>query len=291
MLNAFLANLWYGLSVIESVLESAQSTVNGLLMAAGPFMLLAAVIKRVEVIAAFRAAWREIRTNLGILAFNALVTVPLLAVPVAAQRDIVPRLDALVGFWEAVPFGLAVFAAIVIVDFAAYWRHRFEHSRTLWPIHATHHADEAMNWLSLRRKHPLGEAFSMVIDLVPVLLLGLPIGAIIIAMIMRTAWGYFIHADVPWTLGKVGSVLISPAAHRLHHIRDEKLMGANYGNTVTMWDQLFGTYVDPTPYLNCETGIAEGTRGFLGELARPFEKRYWRAQAAETASEQHASSV
>jgi hypothetical protein len=27
--------------------------------------------------------------------------------------------------------------------------------------------------------------------------------------------GYFIHADLPWTLGLMGKVLMSPAAHRL----------------------------------------------------------------------------
>ena len=57
-------------------------------------------------------------------------------------------------------------------------------------------------------------------------------------------------------------------------------MGANYGNTVTLWDRRFGTYRDPAPHLNCETGIAEGTRGFLGELGRPFEGRYWKRESA-----------
>ncbi len=62
-------------------------------------------------------------------------------------------------------------------------------------------------------------------------------------------------------------------------------MGANYGNTVTLWDKLFGTYTDPAPYVNCETGIAEGTRDFLGELARPFEARYWRKPEAPAAEQ------
>jgi sterol desaturase/sphingolipid hydroxylase (fatty acid hydroxylase superfamily) len=60
-------------------------------------------------------------------------------------------------------------------------------------------------------------------------------------------------------------------------------MGSNYGNTIALWDQLFGTYVDPAPYINCETGIAEGTRDFLGELARPLEKRYRRRGNADFA--------
>ena len=29
--------------------------------------------------------------------------------------------------------------------------------------------------------------------------------------IVRHAWGFFIHADLPWTLGPAGSVFISPS--------------------------------------------------------------------------------
>ena len=113
------------------------------------------------------------------------------------------------------------------------------------------------------------------VDVWLLFLLGFPQWAVAGAIFLRSWWGFFIHADVPWTLGALGKVLISPAAHRLHHIRDEALMGANFGNTVTLWDRLFGTYVDPAGHLDCETGIAEGTRGLLGELGRPFERRYW----------------
>ena len=93
---------------------------------------------------------------------------------------------------------------------------------------------------------------------------------IALAAVIRSWWGFFIHADLPWTLGPLGKVLMSPAAHRLHHIDDLVLCGANYGNTLTLWDRLFGTYVDPQPYLNCATGVCGGSRGLVGELARPF---------------------
>ena len=86
---------------------------------------------------------------------------------------------------------------------------------------------------------------------------------------------------MPWTLGPLGEILVSPAAHRLHHIRDETLMGSNYGNMLTLWDRLFGTWLDPAPHLGCATGIAEGTRGVWGELARPWEARYRRTPAPE----------
>lgn len=268
----------------EAFLEPLREAVFGLVPAALVFMALAIILKRDKVLEGLVAARREIGTNLGLLLFNALVLVPLVALPITALRDSVPRAEVLLAFWQSLPAVLVLLAAIMAIEFAAYWRHRFEHSRALWRIHATHHADEAMNWLTLHRKHPLGEVFSMAVDLIPALLLGLPTGAIVMAVMVRSAWGYFIHADVPWTLGVFGKVLMSPAAHRLHHIRDEALMGANYGNTVTLWDRLFGTYTDPAPHVNCETGIAEGTRDVAGELLRPFEPRYWKA-APEVASE------
>ncbi len=261
------------------VLENLQTNVGELVLPGLVFVALAITVKRKQVLEGLKAARREIGTNLGLMLFNALVLVPLMALPVTMLRDAIPRFEPLLAFWDAVPAVLTLLAAIAAIDFAAYWRHRFEHSPALWRIHATHHADEAMNWLTLHRKHPLGEALSLAVDLLPALLLGLPVGAIVLASLVRAWWGYLIHADVPWTLGLLGEVLMSPAAHRLHHIRDEALMGANYGNTITLWDRLFGTWTDPAPYVNCETGIAEGTRDLAGELLRPFEARYWRGSA------------
>ena len=262
--------------MIDFVLDPVRREFVELLPLAVLFGALAFVTKRRAMIDAVRRARPEITTNVVLLLINAAVIVPLLAVPLMTGQSFIPRSAALVAFWEGVPGVLSVIAAILLIDLAAYWRHRLEHVRALWPIHATHHADEAMNWLSVRRKHPLGEIVAMISDGLIVLLLGLPFWAIAVAYLLRGWWGYFIHADVPWTLGPLGKVLISPAAHRLHHIRDEELMGTNFGNTVTLWDKLFGTYLDPAPYVNCETGIAEGTRDALGELARPFEARYWR---------------
>jgi sterol desaturase/sphingolipid hydroxylase (fatty acid hydroxylase superfamily) len=262
--------------MIETILETLRTEGAELFPLAVLFGTIAYVTKRDALRAAVLRARGETVTNLLLLLVNALIVVPLIGVPIVTGQSLLPRPEVLTGFWTALPGVVAVVAALLAVEFAAYWRHRFEHLRALWPIHATHHADEAMTWLSVRRKHPLGEALSILVDTVPVILLGLPFWAIATALIIRGWWGYFIHADVPWTLGPVGKVLISPAAHRLHHIRDEALMGTNFGNMVTLWDRLFGTWMDPAPYVNCETGIAEGTRDAWGELARPFEARYWR---------------
>jgi sterol desaturase/sphingolipid hydroxylase (fatty acid hydroxylase superfamily) len=267
--------------VIESTLEILRGEVAELAPLVVLFGVLAYVTKRRAILAAVRRARGEISTTVILLLINAVIFGPLLFLPVMIGQTELPRPQVLLDVWTALPGAVSVVAAVLLTEFAAYWRHRLEHVRALWPVHATHHADEAMTWLSVRRKHPLGELLSVLIDTTPVILLGLPVWAIAVAMLIRGWWGYFIHADVPWTLGPFGKLFISPAAHRLHHIRDEALMGTNYGNMLTVWDKLFGTYLDPAPYVNCETGIAEGTRDAWGELARPFEARYWRGSAEE----------
>jgi len=271
------------------MLSAAQEALIKIAPVALVFMALAVLMKRERVVAALVAARGEITTNFGLLLINTAVLVPLVTVPLIAFQHAVPRVPVLPDLWASLPRVVVFILAMLVLEFAAYWRHRFEHSRELWRIHATHHADEAMNWLTLHSKHPLGELFSLVVDLIPALLLGLPVWAVMGAALVRSWWGYFIHADVPWTLGAFGKVLISPAAHRLHHIRDEALMGANYGNTFTLWDRVFGTYTDPAPYVNCATGIAEGTRNLGGELLRPFEVRYWKRRPAPVTADQSAA--
>lgn len=260
---------------MEMFAPHAEGALIWLAMTGTVFGALALLMKRKAIGSAMARARGEFTTNLGLVLVNLVLFGPLFAVPEGMIRDQLVAVPALAAFWTGLNEFLVLFAAIVIADFVVYWRHRLEHHPLLWPIHATHHADTAMHWLSVQRKHPLSKLLSVLVDVWLLFLLGLPEWAIAGAIFLRSWWGYFIHCDVPWTLGVFGKVLISPAAHRLHHIRDEELMGTNFGNTVTLWDKLFGTYADPAPYVDCETGIAEGTRGFLGELARPFERRYW----------------
>lgn len=248
------------------------------------FALLALVTKRRRIVDAVKRTRGEFTTNLGMVVINTIVLAPLFTLSSSTVHGWLGTLPALVEFWASTNNLWSLIAALLALEFAAYWRHRLEHTKWFWLVHATHHADEQMSWFTLLRKHPFGHLLSAVVDGIFAILLGLPIGIVVLASVMRSWWGFFTHADVPWTLGIVGEFMISPAAHRLHHIRHEELMGSNYSNTFTLWDRLFGTYVDPRPYLNCETGIAEGTRGIFGELARPFERRYWsRSQPTQTA--------
>jgi sterol desaturase/sphingolipid hydroxylase (fatty acid hydroxylase superfamily) len=46
------------------------------------------------------------------------------------------------------------------------------------------------------------------------------------------------HANLRWTFGPLGRILVSPAYHRLHHATD--IQDANLGVVLTIWDVLVG---------------------------------------------------
>ena len=259
---------------METFADHARVTLGWLIAMGALAGLIAWVAKGRGAFDDLTASRQELVTNLALALCNGILLAPLLLFPADLLHTAVGAPSPLVGFWADTNPVLAAGAAILLAELAVYWRHRLEHHPLLWRFHATHHADEDLHWLSVLRKHPVSSLFSKMADILPLLALGLPPEVIFITNMVRSVWGYFIHADVPWTLGYAGKWLMSPAAHRLHHIRDEALMGTNYGNTLTLWDRVFGTYCDPAPYLNCATGIEEGTRDFLGELKRPWERRY-----------------
>lgn len=255
---------------MESLASDTLAKMLLLAPAALLFAVLAVMVKRQQVWAALTRSKNETFTNIGLVAVNTLAIVPLLVLPTERWNEAIAVFPVLATFWDSQPAILVFAATFLASEFVVYWRHRLEHSRLLWPIHAVHHSDTAMTWLALLRKHPLSYALSLFVNVSVLLLAGLPIWAIALAALVRTWWGYFIHADVPWTLGPLGKWLISPAAHRLHHIDDLDLCGSNYGGVLTLWDRLFSTYVDPRPYIDCTTGVDGGSRGLAGELTRPF---------------------
>ncbi len=256
---------------MDSLFDGARDVAWALLPATIVFGLVSLVVHRRRFVAVVGGVRRETLTNLALVAINSVLLAGVFALAmdsVHLQLRLFPRLA---DFWTGVPQIALLLLALLIDEFIVYWRHRIEHHRVLWPIHATHHSDEAMTWLTLFRKHPLSHLFGNLVDAIPLILLGFPAWAVAGSALIRTWWGYFIHADLPWTLGSFGRVLMSPAAHRLHHIDDEVLMGQNFGGFFSIYDRMFGTFDDASDHLRCKTGIAGGSRTAAGELMRPLQ--------------------
>jgi sterol desaturase/sphingolipid hydroxylase (fatty acid hydroxylase superfamily) len=163
--------------------------------------------------------------------------------------------------------------AVFLGDFIGYWRHRLEHTKWLWPTHAIHHSDEEMTWLTLNRFHPINRITTTVIDSAFLMAMGLPSWAVIANSLVRNYYGYFIHADLPWTYGPLGKVFVSPAMHQWHHAKDIEYAGTNFATVFSIFDRVFGTFALPGP-CTVPLGIAQEIgQNVPAQLAHPF--RAW----------------
>lgn len=238
-----------------------------------------------------RAASSEVRTNMILLAVDAALIAPLLALMVAAvgawmQSNGLRFFSTEV--WSALPAWLVLFIAVFIGDFVGYWRHRLEHTSLLWPTHAIHHSDTAMTWTTLFRFHPLNRLTTALIDTSALALLGLPPWALATNLLIRHYYGMFIHMDLPWTYGPLGRALVSPAMHRWHHVRDADGAGANFATVFSVFDQAFRTHHVPGP-CTVPLGVRDDIgAGALAQLVWPLRVlfRLWPRRSALSSATQ-----
>jgi len=123
---------------------------------------------------------------------------------------------------------------------AANWLAHFADHRLgfLWRFHALHHSQEELSVLTSFRAHPLMHTTGFVLATVPVVVLmpGRPIAPVLITIYVCI--GTMQHANLRWTYGPAGRVIVSPAYHRLHHAREDQSI--NLGVVLTIWDVLAG---------------------------------------------------
>ena len=184
---------------------------------------------------------------------------------------------------------VVVVAVILIgIDAMNWFAHVANHrSAALWRLHALHHSQEDMSVFTTFRTHPLVHA-SYLPALVPALVLGASGPAPSAAIIAYGCLVTLPHANLRWTFGPAGRILVSPAYHRLHHARSpiDARGAVNFGFVLVCWDRLARRAAFPTGDTPIETGIAgrpvpveqvgraSGVAGVvLAQLAQPFRLR------------------
>ncbi len=146
----------------------------------------------------------------------------------------------------ALPLWGEVLLTILIFDFIIWAQHLITHKIPfLWRFHRVHHSDVDIDVTTAIRFHPVEIAFSMVLKIGLVYLLGPAALGIILFEIILNGSAMFNHANIKlplWLDAIVRRVLVTPDMHRVHHsvTRDEH--DTNYGFALSIWDQMFGTY-------------------------------------------------
>ena len=144
-------------------------------------------------------------------------------------------------------YALQVLTIFVTADFLAYWRHRAEHSRFLWPVHKVHHSPHELHAAN-NLGHPLQSLFSWAFIGVPMSLIQIDgPAAPAIAGLTVAFLATYIHSPIDIHFGKLRLVLVDNRYHRIHHSLEPHHIDKNFGICFSLWDRLFGTAVDPKP--------------------------------------------
>jgi sterol desaturase/sphingolipid hydroxylase (fatty acid hydroxylase superfamily) len=80
-----------------------------------------------------------------------------------------------------------------------------------------------------------------------VLMLGPSVLAVVLFEIILNAGAMFSHANIalPGRLDRVLRIIIvTPDMHRVHHSVLRREHGSNFGFNLSVWDRLFGTYIE-----------------------------------------------
>lgn len=159
-----------------------------------------------------------------------------------------PTLEGLVPFLDGRPF-LTFAAYLVILDFADYWRHRFQHRFAWWwALHSIHHAQRQMTFWTDDRNHVLDDIFAGVWTGALALLIGVPPAQFPLILLAMKFVESFSHLNARLGFGRFGAyALVSPHYHRLHHAIEhatpphDRAYGCNFAAVFPVWDLLFGT--------------------------------------------------
>ena len=134
--------------------------------------------------------------------------------------------------------------AVLLMDafnWLAHWsNHRWA---ALWRFHAVHHSQEELSVLTSFRAHPLVHT-SFLISVIPVVVLSSNATVPATVITVYICLSSLPHANLPWTFGPLGKVIVSPAYHRLHHASKGRI-DLNLGSVFTIWDVMTRRAVFP----------------------------------------------
>ncbi|MGD8642630.1 MAG: sterol desaturase family protein [Gammaproteobacteria bacterium] len=186
--------------------------------------------------------------NLGIVALNTVILRLLFPAAAVGVAVFVSEQEWGILNYYQIPLALAIVLSVVAMDFVIYLQHVLVHAvPALWRLHRVHHADLDYDLTTGARFHPIEIILSMFIKFATIVVLGPPVIAVVIFEVILNSMAMFNHGNIRLPKG-VDRVLrwlvVTPDMHRVHHSVEDNEANSNYGFNLSIWDRLFGTYID-----------------------------------------------
>lgn len=225
--------------------------------------------------------WRHALPNLFFTFTTIIVNFTLAFLLLNSADWVVANNFGIINWIPNMPLWMYVVVGILLMDFiGAYLVHYVEHKvKPLWMVHLVHHSDHKVDTTTANRHHPLESVIRFTFTLAGVFIIGAPIAIVMLYQSMSLVATQFTHANIklPKKVDKALSyVLVSPDMHKVHHHYVLPYTDSNYGNIFSIWDRLFGTYMEfdrDTLVYGVDVFPDEEKNSSINELLKqPFQK-------------------
>ena len=137
-------------------------------------------------------------------------------------------------------------ATFVLLDFGEYFYHLFMHKAgRLWKFHAVHHSDTVVDVSTTLREHPCETFIRNAFTIAWIFLSGAIFWSICLRQIIQLVSNLLAHMNykLPKKTDRIlGILFITPNLHQVHHHYQQPYTESNYGDVLSIWDRLFGTF-------------------------------------------------
>jgi len=184
-------------------------------------------------------------------------------------------------YWMGANVFLTIIISFLILDLFGGWLAHFtEHQIfTMWRFHIVHHADNNVDVTTGLRHHPIESVWRGLFFFMGIMFSGAPMYAVMIFQTLLILSTAFTHANISlprWLDKGLSYVFVSPNMHKVHHHWKQPYTDSNYGAVLSIWDRMFGTYMNLEPK-QIRYGLDryypnEKDEDFLTLLKKPFQK-------------------
>jgi sterol desaturase/sphingolipid hydroxylase (fatty acid hydroxylase superfamily) len=154
--------------------------------------------------------------------------------------------------WVSMPFWAEFILAIMAFDLITqYTAHYLLHKvRWMWKLHLVHHSDTHVDATTGTRQHPVEFVLRESLAVLTIIVFGIPVGWYLFYRLVTVFFTYWTHANVKlpnWLDRALSFIVITPITHKFHHHFERPWTDSNFGNVLSIWDRIFGTFVYADP--------------------------------------------
>ena len=223
--------------------------------------------------------WKHARVNGSLLAMVMVINVGFGALTALLYQWLSDTNFGLLNLIELPVWAELIIALVVLDLIAQYFVHYLLHKvPALWRLHLVHHSDKHVDVTTGTRHHPLDFLLRETFALIAIAITGMPIAFYLFYRILSVVFTYFTHANIalPVKVDRAISYLfVTPNMHKFHHHNELPWTDSNYGNMLSIWDRLFGTFVyDDVKKVVYGVDIADhkNDENLLTQLGLPFDQ-------------------